>query len=77
MGLSWWHILIVLAVFMLLFGAGRISGLMGDIAKGLKSFNKAMAEEEGGEQREAKLIEQGAKASSTSRSRTKVSRPRG
>ena len=42
MGLSWWHILLVLLVFVLLFGAGRISGLMGDIAKGLKSFNRAM-----------------------------------
>jgi sec-independent protein translocase protein TatA len=46
MGLSWWHILIVLVVFVLLFGAGRISGLMGDVAKGLKSFKKAMADDE-------------------------------
>jgi sec-independent protein translocase protein TatA len=46
MGLGWWHILIVLAVFVLLFGAGRVSGLMGDIARGLRSFNKAMAEGE-------------------------------
>jgi sec-independent protein translocase protein TatA len=46
MGLSWWHLFIVIAAFVLLFGAGRISALMGDVAKGLKSFNKAMAEED-------------------------------
>ena len=44
MGLGWWHILLVLVVFVLLFGAGRVSSLMGDIAKGFKSFDKAMAE---------------------------------
>ena len=38
MGLSWWHILLVLLVFVLLFGTGKISGLMGDVAKGIKSF---------------------------------------
>ena len=57
MGLSWWHILLVLMVFVLLFGTGRISGLMGDIAKGLKSFNKTMAGDEGGAAPDAKLIQ--------------------
>lgn len=46
MGLSWWHILLVLLVFVLLFGTGKISGLMGDLAKGIKSFKKEMTEEE-------------------------------
>jgi sec-independent protein translocase protein TatA len=45
MGLSWWHILLVLLVFVLLFGTGKISGLMGDLAKGIKSFKKEMIEE--------------------------------
>jgi sec-independent protein translocase protein TatA len=41
MGLgSGWHWLLVLLVFVLLFGAGKISGLMGDLAKGIKSFKK-------------------------------------
>ena len=59
MGFSWWHILLVLLVFVLLFGAGRISSFMGDIAKGLKSFNKAMADDENGDEEhpKAKLIE--------------------
>ena len=46
MGISWWHILIVFVVFVLLFGAGRISSLMSDVAKGLKSFKKEMADED-------------------------------
>lgn len=40
------HWVIVLLVVMLLFGSGRISGLMGDVAKGIKSFKKGMADDE-------------------------------
>ncbi|HSB59176.1 MAG TPA: twin-arginine translocase TatA/TatE family subunit [Methyloceanibacter sp.] len=46
MGLSWSHILIVLVLFVLLFGRGKISELMGDVAQGIKSFKKGMAEDE-------------------------------
>ncbi|HEU4968308.1 twin-arginine translocase TatA/TatE family subunit [Sphingomonas sp.] len=45
-GLSIWHWLIVGIVVMLLFGKGRFSDLMGDVAKGIKSFKKGMAEED-------------------------------
>jgi sec-independent protein translocase protein TatA len=45
MGLSWSHILIALMAFVLLFGTGKISGLMGDVAKGIKSFKKGLTEE--------------------------------
>lgn len=42
---SIWHWLVVLAVILVLFGGGnKISGLMGDLAKGIKSFKKNMAE---------------------------------
>ncbi len=44
--LSIWHWLIVLAVVMLLFGAGRVSGLMGDLAKGMKAFKNELKEDE-------------------------------
>lgn len=44
MGLSWWHLAIVLVLFVILFGAGRISGLMSDVAKGLRSFNRTLAD---------------------------------
>ena len=44
--LSIWHILILAIVAVLLFGGrGKISELMGDVAKGIKSFKKGMAEE--------------------------------
>ena len=46
MGLSWSHILIVLVLFVLLFGRGKISELMGDVDQGLKSFKKGMAEDD-------------------------------
>lgn len=45
--LSIWHWMIVLAVGLLLFGGrGKISDLMGDVAKGIKSFKKGLAEDE-------------------------------
>jgi sec-independent protein translocase protein TatA len=44
---SVWHWLLVILVLVLLFGAGKISGLMGDLAKGIKSFKKEMAEGDG------------------------------
>ena len=43
---SIWQILIVAILVVLLFGRGKISGLMGDVAKGIKSFKKGMAEDE-------------------------------
>lgn len=39
---SIWHWLVVLLVVLLLFGGGKISGLMGDLAKGIKSFKQNM-----------------------------------
>lgn len=43
---SIWHWLVVGIIVMLLFGKGRFSDMMGDVAKGIKSFKKGMAEEE-------------------------------
>jgi sec-independent protein translocase protein TatA len=40
------HWIVLVLIIVLLFGSGRISGLMGDVAKGIKSFKKGMAEEE-------------------------------
>jgi sec-independent protein translocase protein TatA len=50
-GFSLWHWLIVGLVILLLFGKGRFSDMMGDVAKGLKSFKKGMTEDEEAEQR--------------------------
>jgi len=43
---SIWHLLILLAVVLLMFGKGKISEIMGDFAKGIKSFKKGMADED-------------------------------
>jgi len=42
---SIWHWMVVLLVVLLLFGSGKVSNLMGDFAKGIKSFKKNMAED--------------------------------
>lgn len=42
---SIWHLLILALVVVLLFGRGKISDLMGDVAKGIKNFRKGMAED--------------------------------
>jgi sec-independent protein translocase protein TatA len=42
---SIWHWLVVLLVVMLLFGGNKVSGLMGDFAKGIKAFKKNMSDD--------------------------------
>jgi sec-independent protein translocase protein TatA len=42
MGLSIWHILIVLLIVLVLFGAGKIPQIMGDLGKGIKSFKAGL-----------------------------------
>jgi sec-independent protein translocase protein TatA len=44
--MSFWHWAIVIIIVMLLFGRGKISDLMGDVAKGIKSFKKGMADDD-------------------------------
>ena len=46
MGPSWFQILIVIILIVLLFGRGKISELMSDVAKGIKSFKKGMSEDD-------------------------------
>lgn len=41
-----WGLLIIAVVVLLLFGRGKISGLMGEVAGGIKAFRKGMAEED-------------------------------
>jgi sec-independent protein translocase protein TatA len=44
--MSIWHWIIVLGVVLLVFGRGKISELMGDVAQGIKAFKKGMAEDD-------------------------------
>ncbi|RMD89147.1 MAG: twin-arginine translocase TatA/TatE family subunit, partial [Alphaproteobacteria bacterium] len=45
MSISFWQIAIVVALIVLLFGRGKISELMGDVAKGITSFKKGLRED--------------------------------
>ena len=62
-GLSIWHWLVVGVLVMLLFGKGRFSDMMGDVAKGIKSFKKGMSEEEEVAAKPAQRIEAAAPGS--------------
>ena len=44
MSIGFWQIAIVVILVVLLFGRGKISDLMGDVAKGIKSFKKGMSD---------------------------------
>lgn len=71
---SIWHWVILLLIVVLLFGRGKISEVMGDVAKGIKSFKKGMADDEEVAKRvdDGKTIEHRAKsdeASSAERSK--------
>ncbi len=46
MGLSIWHLLILLAVVLVVFGAGRLPQVMGDLGKGIKSFKAGLNADE-------------------------------
>ena len=80
---SIWHWMIVLVIVLLVFGRGKIPELMGDMAKGIKSFKKGMADDDQAEEPakpEPKVIEHKAtkpEAPSTkSASRAKATRSR-
>jgi sec-independent protein translocase protein TatA len=45
-GASIWHWVVVGGIVMLLFGRGKISEMMGDVAKGIKAFKKGMSDED-------------------------------
>lgn len=54
---SIWHWLIVLAIVLLMFGRGKIPELMGDVAKGIKSFKKGIAEDDDAPVETAKTVD--------------------
>ncbi|MFO1236486.1 MAG: twin-arginine translocase TatA/TatE family subunit [Alphaproteobacteria bacterium] len=42
---SIWHLIVIVVLVMVLFGRGKISELMGDVAKGIKNFRQGMADD--------------------------------
>ncbi len=71
---SIWHWLIVLAVVLVLFGgSGKISNIMGDVAKGIKSFKKGLKDDEDEAEEAARSIEDKAqKAANAASEKTKT-----
>jgi sec-independent protein translocase protein TatA len=68
--LSIWHWIIVIAVVLLLFGRGKISDLMGDVAQGIKAFKKGMQDDDTAEKKPdpVKTIDNNAASSTAARS---------
>lgn len=70
MGLSIWHVLIVLVIVLVLFGAGKLPRVMGDLAKGIKSFKEGLKDEPSPEPKS--VSDSGAARSSESESRNEA-----
>jgi len=68
---SWFQILIVVVLLVLLFGRGKISELMGDVAKGIKSFKKGISEDDETGETTNKSIEHDAKPDSEAKRHTR------
>lgn len=47
MSIGIWQVVLVLGIVMILFGAGKLPRVMGDMAKGIKAFKKGMKDDEG------------------------------
>ncbi len=69
---SWIQILIVVVLLVLLFGRGKISELMGDVAQGIKSFKKGISEDDQDDDKTAKTIESKPAASTKTTQRRKA-----
>ena len=67
--LSIWHWIVVIAVVLLLFGRGKISDLMGDVAQGIKAFKKGMQDDDTAEKKPdpVKSIDHNAASSTAAR----------
>ena len=53
--MSIWHWIVVIGVVLLLFGRGKISELMGDVAQGIKAFKKGMSDDDSAKGDQAKI----------------------
>ena len=73
-GFSLWHILIFAIILLLLFGGNRFSAMMGDVAKGLKSFKQGMSEDDKPAERPGDRRPTAARSARTARSTSRPSR---
>ncbi len=56
MGLSFWHILVVLVVVLVVFGAGKLPNVMGDLGKGIRSFKEGLNADQKSSEEEKKRL---------------------
>jgi sec-independent protein translocase protein TatA len=63
--MSLWHWIVVIGVVLLLFGRGKISELMGDVAQGIKAFKKGMSEDDSAKDESPKIEPAKAEAAKT------------
>jgi sec-independent protein translocase protein TatA len=77
--MSIWHWLVVAVIVLLLFGRGKITELMGDVASGIKAFKKGMAEDEDAlkkaEEEKAKLESAAASAADAAKTAASSTKP--
>ena len=53
MGIGVWQVVLVLVIVLIIFGAGKLPKVMGDVAKGVKNFKSGMAEEQADSQKDS------------------------
>lgn len=75
MGLSIWQLAIVAILILILFGRGRISEMMGDFGKGIKSFKQGINEEDAPQDKPAQRIEGPANGASDTSATAGEARP--
>ena len=74
MSIGIWQVVIIGVIVVLLFGRGKISEVMGDVAKGIKSFKKGMAEDEADEKPSDPKVLDNDQPTTTARSETESRR---
>lgn len=58
MSIGIWQIVLILLLVLILFGAGKLPRVMGDIAKGIKTFKSGMREDDAEDEKQPKVISQ-------------------
>jgi len=74
MSIGPWQIILILVIVLIIFGAGKLPRVAGDLAKGIKNFKKGMSEEEQAKEAEAKteVLEPAANASEKAEEKDKA-----
>lgn len=58
MSIGFWQVILILVIVLIIFGAGKLPKVMGDVAKGVKSFKSGMKDDEETPAEPAKTLDQ-------------------